>query len=307
MKQLEGILPLLKPAGMTSHDCVIKIRRLFQTKKVGHTGTLDPDVVGVLPICIGRATKVAQYMSDYTKTYIGEATIGYSTTTEDKSGEIVERMEVNNPWSKDEILALLSSFKGEITQVPPMYSAVKVNGKKLYEYARKNQTVERPKRQVTIFELDLIGDVTYNEGMKTFSFPFKVICSKGTYVRTLAVDLGKTLGFPAHMSALKRTASGPYTTEMCTTLEELEALESIDARVDKLRPLDEAVQHLPKLIVDHTVEQLIKYGSVLPEEKGLDELRFTVYNEQGECLAIYQKHPTKPGLIKPEKMIWTTS
>ncbi|MEC2073150.1 tRNA pseudouridine(55) synthase TruB [Alkalihalophilus marmarensis] len=306
MNNIEGILPLLKPAGMTSHDCVMKIRRLYQTKKVGHTGTLDPDVVGVLPICIGKATKVAQYMSDYSKTYVGEVTIGISTTTEDASGEVVETKDVNKPWSKEDIIALLDSFKGEITQIPPMYSAVKVNGKKLYEYARANQTVERPKRKVRIHRLELTSDLVLNETSNTFSFSFEVECSKGTYVRTLAVDLGKALGFPAHMSHLKRTASGPFTTEVCTSLSELEEMEGVDERVKVLRPLDEAIAHLPMRIVDKEVEQLIKYGSVLPEEKGLDEMRFTVYNGQGECLAIYQKHPTKPGLIKPEKMIWTS-
>ncbi|WP_100373162.1 tRNA pseudouridine(55) synthase TruB [Bacillus sp. FJAT-45037] len=305
MSQLEGILPLLKPAGMTSHDCVMRIRKLFKTKKVGHTGTLDPDVIGVLPICIGKATKVAQYMSDYSKTYVGEVTIGFSTTTEDRSGEIVERKEVESSWTTEEIDGVLTSFLGEIEQIPPMYSAVRVNGKRLYEYARANQEVERPMRNVIIHQLERVSALEFNESEKTCSFSFRVVCSKGTYVRTLAVDLGKTLGFPAHMSHLIRTASGPFTQDVCITLDALEAMETVEERMDVLRPLDEAIFHLPKLIVNDETEQLIKYGSVLPEEKGLDQSRFTVYNELGECLAIYQKHPTKTGLIKPEKMLWT--
>ncbi len=218
-----GILILHKPRGMTSHDCVMKIRRLFQTKKVGHTGTLDPDVNGVLPICIGKATKVVEYMSGYSKEYSGEVTIGYSTTTEDKSGEQVEVKKVTDRWSKDELLQVLDSFKGTITQIPPMYSAVKINGKKLYEYARAGQTVERPERRVTIHSLQLLSDISYKED--TASFAFNVHCSKGTYVRTLAVDIGQKLGYPAHMSDLVRTASGPYSLQDSITFEELEANE----------------------------------------------------------------------------------
>ena len=136
-----GILPLIKPAGMTSHDCVYKIRRLFQTKKVGHTGTLDPSVTGVLPICLGQATKVAEYMTNFGKTYEAEVTLGFSTITEDSDGEVLEKKPVLQTWSETDILTMLQTFVGEQVQIPPMYSAVKVNGKKLYEYARANQTV----------------------------------------------------------------------------------------------------------------------------------------------------------------------
>ncbi|WP_088105134.1 tRNA pseudouridine(55) synthase TruB [Halalkalibacter urbisdiaboli] len=301
--QPSGILPLHKPVGMTSHDCVMKVRKLFQTKKVGHTGTLDPDVNGVLPICIGKATKVAQYMSDYPKTYEGEVTIGYSTTTEDKSGEVVERKAVITGWKENEIEELMESFVGEIEQIPPMYSAVKVNGKRLYEYARAGKEVERPKRRISIYSLTLLGPIQKHE--KTVSFRFRVHCSKGTYVRTLAVDLGKKLGFPAHMSDLTRVKSGPFSLDECIHLEELAEME-IGQRGNQLLPLELAIAHIPTCIVDKETEAQIKNGSVLPQDKGLEEQRFTFYNEDGECLAIYQQHPTKSGLIKPEKMLWTS-
>ncbi|MCM3759493.1 tRNA pseudouridine(55) synthase TruB [Alkalihalobacillus oceani] len=305
MNDPSGILILHKPRGMTSHDCVAKIRRLFQTKKVGHTGTLDPDVNGVLPICIGTATKVVEYMSDHSKVYEGEVTLGIATTTEDKSGETVAEKAVNERWSKAQIEDILRSFEGVITQVPPMYSAVKVNGRKLYEYARANQQVERPKREVTIHSLDLISEVSYTE--TTAAFSFRVHCSKGTYVRTLAVDLGERLGYPAHMSALVRTAAGPYSLEQSLTFSELEQKQETDQLEEILLPFESALTQFPVCTVDRQTEQQIKNGAVLPAEKGLDQNRFTVYNEDGECLAVYQKHPTKAGLIKPEKMFWTGS
>jgi tRNA pseudouridine55 synthase len=300
--QKSGILALHKPVGMTSHDCVMKIRRLFQTKKVGHTGTLDPDVNGVLPICIGKATKVAQYMSDYPKTYEGEVTIGFSTTTEDKSGDVIEVKPVITEWGEDDIAHVLQTFTGEIEQIPPMYSAVRVNGKRLYEYARAGIEVERPKRQVTIYSLTLLSHIEKEAGNTTFRF--RVHCSKGTYVRTLAVDIGKALGYPAHMSDLTRIASGPFQLEQCVTFEQLEEMD-MQQRYHGLSPLDVAIAYLPTHTVDKMTEVQVKNGSVLPVIKGLEEKRFTLYNEDGECLAIYQHHPTKTGLIKPEKMIWT--
>ncbi|MDP4107873.1 MAG: tRNA pseudouridine(55) synthase TruB, partial [Bacillota bacterium] len=155
---MEGILPLFKPAGLTSHDCIFKLRKILKTKKVGHTGTLDPDVTGVLPVCIGRATKVAEYVTDAGKAYEGEVTIGFSTTTEDASGEVVEKKTIDRVITREEIEAVFSSLTGEIEQTPPMYSAVKVNGTRLYEYARKGIEVERPTRKVRIYSIELLDD-----------------------------------------------------------------------------------------------------------------------------------------------------
>ncbi|WP_026674240.1 tRNA pseudouridine(55) synthase TruB [Alkalihalobacterium bogoriense] len=296
-----GIIPLLKPAGFTSHDCVMKMRKILRTKKVGHTGTLDPQVTGVLPICVGRATKVAEYMSDYPKTYIGEVTIGTSTTTEDAYGELVEQREVTTPITKDQIEDVCRQFLGTIIQVPPMYSAVKVNGKKLYEYARANKEVERPKREVTIYDLHVEDDVHYDG--KQLAFRFHVHCSKGTYVRTLAVDIGKQLGYPAHMSKLQRVASGPFTIESCVTFEEIEQKLQENDLSEIVFPLEKAIAHFPSIQVSDELISKIKNGAVLPLSKEIAADRFTVYNKEGDCLAIYTKHPTKPGLMKPEKML----
>jgi tRNA pseudouridine55 synthase len=296
----QGILALKKPAGMTSHDCVFKIRKIFATKKVGHTGTLDPEVTGVLPICIGRATKIAEYMSDYGKEYIGEVTLGFSTETEDAHGEKVMEKEVESDISFDDIKAILRSLTGEIEQTPPMFSAVKVNGKKLYEYARQGIQVERPKRKVTIYELELLNEEkTLSKDNPVFSF--RVKCSKGTYVRTLAVAIGEKLGYPAHMSSLIRTASGPFTLSDCVTFEQLE---SSEVPVESyLSPLEKGIAHFPKWTVDKEIESKVLNGSVLSEPKDLEDSPFGVYNEEGKCLAIYQLHPSKPGLIKPAKVL----
>src|SRR5690625_4349451 len=150
---MDGIIPLFKPIGMTSHDCVATIRTLTGIKKIGHTGTLDPGVEGVLPICIGEATKIIPFLTPLKKVYIADVSLGISTTTEDREGKVVAKKHVDNPPSNREIDSVLRTFLGEVTQVPPMYSAVKVKGKKLYDYARNNVEVERPKRSITIFEL----------------------------------------------------------------------------------------------------------------------------------------------------------
>ncbi len=218
---MDGVLLLNKPKGMTSHDCVAKVRRLLGVKKAGHTGTLDPNVSGVLPICLGKATRIAEFLTGTTKTYEGKVTLGAATTTEDADGDIIAARPVDRPIARAEIEAVFDSLTGEIEQTPPMYSAVKVGGKKLYEYARAGIEVERPTRRVTIYELELLDEREQFFG-ETVSFRFHVTCSKGTYVRTLAVMIGERLGYPAHMSDLIRTASGPFRLEDCVTFEDVE-------------------------------------------------------------------------------------
>ena len=300
---MDGIIPLLKPKGMTSHDCVFKLRKILRTKRVGHTGTLDPEVTGVLPICIGRATKVAEYITDAGKEYIGEVTLGYSTTTEDAYGEVVEQKNVTTTYTREQILSVLNSLVGEITQIPPMFSAVKVNGKKLYEYARLGQVVERPKRQVTIYEIELLDDREVFAG-ETISFSFRVKCSKGTYIRTLAVQIGELLGYPAHMSKLERTQSASFTLANSFTLEQIaEAMEN--GTIDQiLYPLEEGINYLPSITVDEETEKKVLNGmrlshSLFPKEKQL----YVVFNTSGVALAIYAPHPEKEGLYKPQKVL----
>ena len=202
---MNGIINLKKEAGMTSHDAVFKLRKILGTKKIGHGGTLDPDVVGVLPIAVGKATRMVEFMQDEGKVYEGEITLGYSTTTEDASGEVVAETHVLSPLDETIVDEAIASLTGPITQIPPMYSAVKVNGRKLYEYARAGQEVERPERQVTIYQFERTSPISYESHLARFTF--RVKCSKGTYIRTLSVDLGEKLGYAAHMSHLTRTSA----------------------------------------------------------------------------------------------------
>ncbi|MCM3587194.1 tRNA pseudouridine(55) synthase TruB [Mesobacillus maritimus] len=301
---MEGILPLMKQAGMTSHDCVFRLRKILKMKRIGHTGTLDPDVTGVLPICIGRATKVAEYITDAGKAYEGEVTIGFSTTTEDASGEVVNKRNVDRSITRAEILDVLQQLTGEISQTPPMFSAVKVNGKRLYEYARQGIEVERPTRQVRIYKLELLDEREVFEG-ETISFRFRVSCSKGTYVRTLAVTIGEILGYPAHMSWLQRIQSSTMTLADCYTLAEIEKLAE-DGKVEEaLKPLEAGISHLPKYEISGKVAEKVKNGALLeiPSHLADEEGPIAVQLANGMVIAIYRKHPRKPGLLKPDKVL----
>jgi tRNA pseudouridine55 synthase len=299
---MNGILPLWKPRGMTSHDCVFKVRKMLRTKKVGHTGTLDPEVTGVLPLCIGRATKVAEYIMNGGKAYEGEVTIGTSTTTEDAWGETVEEKKVTESYTRDQILTILNSFKGEITQTPPMFSAVKVNGKRLYEYAREGKTIDRPSRTVTIHDIELLDDREIFEG-ETISFKFRVSCSKGTYIRTLAVQIGEKMGYPAHMSELTRIRSAAFEEKDCVTFEKLAELIESEEVSQVIHPLEEGISHLPKWDLSDTLAMKVKNGAVLsmPEMWPGNQVAM---NHNGKTLAIYQAHPEKQGIIKPVKVLF---
>lgn len=302
-QQLNGIVPLWKPAGMTSHDCVMKIRKLLRTKKVGHTGTLDPNVTGVLPICVGQATKVVQYLTDAGKSYIGEVTIGTSTTTEDSDGEVVEQKNISSPIKREQILAVLEQLTGEIEQIPPMFSAVKVKGKRLYEYAREGITVERPKRKVTIYELNLLNQDEVFTG-DTIRFSIEVSCSKGTYIRTLAVMIGEMLGYPAHMSKLVRTSSAGIQQKDCFTFEEIE--DKINSgKIDEIfLPIEAALNELPKLEIHDTLASRVRNGAVLPlPEPYLQEEGPIAITHNEKVIAIYRKHPTKIGMMKPDRVL----
>ncbi|MEW8971162.1 tRNA pseudouridine(55) synthase TruB [Mesobacillus jeotgali] len=301
---MEGILPLFKPAGMTSHDCVFKLRKLLRTKKVGHTGTLDPDVTGVLPICVGKATKIAEYITDAGKAYEGEVTLGFTTTTEDASGEKVEEKPVDRTITRKEIEQVLQSLTGEIEQTPPMYSAVKVNGKKLYEYARQGIEVERPTRKVIIYAIELLDNRESFEGEQV-SFKFRVSCSKGTYIRTLAVTIGEKLGYPAHMSSLVRIQSADFTIEDCYTFEQLEEMAAEGNLADALQPLEAGISYLPKYRINDKVAEKVKNGALLqiPEEFVGISGPIIVVTEDGKALAIYRSHPTKTGMMKPDKVL----
>ncbi|MFK4294208.1 tRNA pseudouridine55 synthase [Bacillus sp. RC240] len=299
---MEGVVLLHKPKGMTSHDCVFKLRKILREKRIGHTGTLDPDVTGVLPICVGRATKIAQFLTSETKTYEGEVTLGFSTTTEDASGEVVEKQDVNRVITRKEVEEVLAELTGTIEQMPPMFSAVKVNGKKLYEYARAGQEVERPVRTITIHEFVLLDEREVFEG-ENISFRFRVTCSKGTYVRTLAVMIGEKLGFPSHMSHLVRTASGEFLLEDCISFEEIEENVQNGTVESIFISIDEALSKFPKMVVDEKQAEKIKNGMFLKNELETTAPFITVFDKNNRCLAIYEHHPKHPGMLKPMKVL----
>ncbi|MEI5890064.1 tRNA pseudouridine(55) synthase TruB [Bacillus cereus] len=299
---MEGVVLLHKPKGMTSHDCVFKLRKILREKRIGHTGTLDPDVTGVLPICVGRATKIAQFLTSETKTYEGEVTLGFSTTTEDASGEVVETKNVDRVITRKEVEEVLAALTGTIEQMPPMFSAVKVNGKKLYEYARAGQEVERPVRTITIHEFVLLDDREVFEG-ENISFRFRVTCSKGTYVRTLAVMIGEKLGFPSHMSHLVRTASGEFLLEDCISFEEIEENVQNGTVESIFISIDEALSKFPKMVVDEKQAEKIKNGMFLKNVLQITAPFITVFDKNDRCLAIYEHHPKHPGMLKPMKVL----
>ena len=290
---MNGIINLKKEAGMTSHDAVFKLRKILGTKKIGHGGTLDPDVVGVLPIAVGKATRMVEFMQDEGKVYEGGITLGYSTTTEDASGEIVAETPVLAPLDEKLVDEAIASLTGPITQIPPMYSAVKVNGRKLYEYARAGQEVERPERQVTIYSFERTSPISYED--KLARFTFRVKCSKGTYIRTLSVDLGEKLGYAAHMSHLTRTSAAGLQLEDALTLEEI--AEKVDAgELDFLHPLEIGTGDLVKVILTPEQADEVRYGRFIELECSEKEVAAF---EGEKLLAILEK---RDHLYKPRKV-----
>lgn len=301
---MDGILAIHKEVGMTSHDVVFKLRKILKTKKVGHTGTLDPEVSGVLPICVGKATRVSDYVMESGKSYRAEVTIGVSTTTEDQTGEIVEQKRVDqNLWDKDEMIATLKQLEGDIEQIPPMYSAVKVNGKKLYEYARQNIEVERPVRRVHINSIDLISDIIYEDD--TCKFEIEVECGKGTYIRTLATQIGALLNYPAHMSHLIRLKSGGFTLNQAIKLDDLREIVEQDKLQDVILPLEYGLNGLTKITVhDKNIVTRIQNGQKI-EKSLIDESKhdgeFVVWYED-KAIAIMDTYDKNETLYKPKKV-----
>ena len=301
---MDGILAIHKEVGMTSHDVVFKLRKILKTKKVGHTGTLDPEVSGVLPICVGKATRVSDYVMESGKSYRAEVTIGVSTTTEDQTGEIVDQKRVGqNLWDKDEMIATLKQLEGDIEQIPPMYSAVKVNGKKLYVPARQNIEVERPVRRVHINSIDLISDIIYEND--TCKFEIEVECGKGTYIRTLATQIGALLNYPAHMSHLIRLKSGGFTLNQAIKLDDLREIVEQDKLQDVILPLEYGLNGLTKITVhDKNIVTRIQNGQKI-EKSLIDESKhdgeFVVWYED-KAISIMDTYDKNETLYKPKKV-----
>lgn len=294
-KLMNGILPLWKPKGMTSHDCVQKTRHLLGIRKVGHTGTLDPNVEGVLPICIGEATKLVPFLTPLPKEYIAECTLGVATETEDSDGRVIAEQKISTPIPLKHIDEVLHAFHGEITQIPPMYSAVRVKGKRLYEYARANIAVERPERKVKIFTIK--NQTTTDEIMNKINFTVR--CSSGTYIRTLCVDIGKALGYPAHMSALVRTESSSFTAKETVTFADIQKAKQENRWDHVLAPLIRGVQHMGQMIIDDSLRERIFHGQKLPwDDEVMESSPFAITIKE-QLLAIYERHPSKEHVAKP--------
>ena len=298
-----------KPEGWTSHDVVAKVRRLLKMKRIGHAGTLDPMVTGVLPLCLGRATRVVEYVQDRPKAYTATLRLGLATDTEDITGEVIERSD-NISVTPAQIQAALAHFEGTIDQVPPMFSAVKVDGKRLYELARQGKTVERKSRKVTIYQIELIStNLQTDEPEITFS----VECSKGTYIRTLCVDIGKALGVPATMAKLIRTMSGGITQKSCLTIEQIEQLAQADQLTNHLIAADDAITHIPEAIVDDkTGERALQGQKVRLHAVNLQQSScesgqlIRLYNRSQLFLGIFEVD-TDNNILKPVKVFSATS
>ncbi|MFC4652572.1 tRNA pseudouridine(55) synthase TruB [Lactococcus nasutitermitis] len=303
-----GILNVYKEAGWTSFDVVAKLRGILKTKKIGHGGTLDPQVTGVLPVAVGKATRLLEYMEATGKIYEGEVTLGFSTETEDAEGEVVALTPVLTKLSENEIDTVMTEFLGKIQQVPPMYSAVKIKGKRLYEYARAGQTIERPAREVTIREFVRTGPIIFDETVKTAKFPFRVACSKGTYVRTLAVDLAEKLGYAGHMSRLVRTAANGLAIDKSLSLADIEQARDENRLSDCFYPMELAVTELSKINLTEDEFLAAKVGKKF-DEKFLTELskisepRFAAFYQE-KLVAVYIKHPVEAGIWKPQKVFY---
>jgi tRNA pseudouridine55 synthase len=278
-RRLDGVLLLDKAIGISSNHALQAARRLFRAEKAGHTGTLDPLATGLLPLCFGDATKFAGELLDADKAYLATVQLGITTDTADAEGQVLETRPV--AVSLEQLLSALNAFLGEIDQVPPMYSALKRDGKPLYEYARAGIDVERKARRVVIHSLELMepGHALAND-----QFSFLVRCSKGTYVRTLAADVGERLGCGAHLVALRRTAIGPLELHQAHTLAALELLEA-EARDQLLLPVDFLLADLVAAKLDARAAARLSNGQTI-EWSGVAEQRVRAYDDEGRFLGL---------------------
>lgn len=288
-KQVDGVLLLDKPLGMTSNDALQKARRLFSAAKGGHTGTLDPLATGLLPLCFGEATKFSADLLDADKTYEAVLKLGVTTDSGDAEGQVtsIATVDVN----KAQIAEVLPQFVGDIQQIPPMHSALKRNGRPLYELARKGIEVEREPRAVTIFAIDCLdfsGD----------SLTLRVACSKGTYIRVLAADIGKALGCGAHLAALRRTVVGDIRLEKTVTLAELETLDE-GARMERLLPVDALLQSLPVVSVEGAEADRFSHGNPVSLPAGLSG-KIRVYAD-GRLIGVGE--PGHGDLLWPKRLV----
>ncbi len=301
---MDGVINIYKEKGFTSHDVVAVVRKTINQKKVGHTGTLDPDAEGVLPICLGKGTKLADYIMADKKGYRAEVTLGVTTTTEDSSGEVLEVKPFD--FNEEKIKEVVYSFIGEYEQVPPMYSAIKVNGKKLYELAREGKEIERKSRKIKIYDIKILEFLPPNK------IVIDVICSKGTYIRTLCSDIGKKLGCGGNMSYLLRTMSGRFNIDTAIKLDELKTIVEKGNIDDILITIDDVLCNYKKVKISPKATKLLHNGGKIYEyffddkydiKKGEEVL---VYDAEGIFIGIFQYNYDKSKemyCVKPVKIL----
>ena len=292
---MNGIINVYKEKGFTSHDVVAKLRGILHMKKIGHTGTLDPDAVGVLPVCLGKGTGLVSMITDWTKTYEAVMLLGTTTDTQDTSGNVLTKSVVD--VDERTVLEVCSQFEGEYEQIPPMYSALKVNGKKLYELAREGKVIERKARPVKILDIQILE-------IDLPKVRMEVSCSKGTYIRTLCHDIGEKLGCGGCMESLIRTRVSTFRIEDAKTLDGIETLKQEGKLAELLVPIDAMFPSYPKITVKDDWKAFAKNGNpldlkMLKEACGQDEeTQVRLYDESGKFIAIYQWKEKKYHIVK---------
>jgi len=289
-REIDGVFLLNKPLGFSSNQALKKIQWLFNAKKAGHTGTLDPMASGLLPICIGEATKFSHRLLEANKTYIATIQLGVTTTTGDQEGEVVSQKDV--VLKPNQLEETLQKFTGDITQIPPMFSALKFEGKPLYEYAREGIEIERKSRQVTIY------DITLNKIEESIVI-LEVSCSKGTYIRTLAEDIGHALGCGAYLKGLERTQTGNFQLSDALTIEAIEAM-SMASREETLLPVDALLEGLSSIKLTLTETEAIKKGQAI-DFNGKNDNELRLYGASGQFLGVGQ--PDLQGRLFPKRLI----
>lgn len=295
---MNGVINVYKEKGYTSHDVVARLRGILKQKKIGHTGTLDPEAEGVLPVCLGSATKLCDMLTDKRKEYIAEFLLGVTTDTQDMTGKLLSEAKVDITCEEAE--QVIMSFLGEYEQLPPMYSACKVNGKRLYELAREGKEVERKPRKVTIYELELLS-------VKLPEIKIRVLCSKGTYIRTLCHDIGAKLGCGAAMKSLLRTQVERFSLEGAKKLSEIEVLAKADRVSDIVVSVEEMFSQLPAITVKEPYEKAVQNGNPLflrqitGKTGWMDGEQVRVYDSAKRFYGIYAFQVMK-GSFKPVKM-----
>jgi tRNA pseudouridine55 synthase len=294
-RNINGVLLLDKPIGFSSNQALQKVKWLFQAAKAGHTGTLDPLATGLLPICLGEATKFAQYVTDADKTYIATVKFGATTTTGDAEGEVIETRDVH--FTRQQLETACQSFLGEISQVPPMYSALKFEGKALYEYAREGVDIERQSRVVTI------SNITITQFDKDVAI-ITVKCSKGTYIRTLAEDIGNTLGSGAHLIGLRRIETAGYELADAITIEQLEEKikgTPIDALHSLLLPIDSAIAYLPAVTLNADAAHYLMQGQAVWLSGKIPHGEIRLFDENSRFLGL--GFLQEDGKIAPKRLM----